>query len=169
VVTSLTLHVDAAHLIGNLVFGILFGVFLSRAVGAGVGWLASLLAGAAGNLINVYLQGPDYRSLGASTAVFGAIGILTAYQWRQQSWSDRWWLRFAPLIAGAIFLGYLGGSGERTDVLAHALGMSVGVVLGVVIAGLEPRGILRAPVQRSCGWLSLSIVAVAWAAAIAWA
>jgi membrane associated rhomboid family serine protease len=166
-VTSLTLHVDAAHFLGNLFFGLLFGVLLSRAVGAGVGWLATLLAGMAGNLVNVYVQGPDYRSLGASTAVFGTIGILTAYRWRQLAWSDRWWLRLAPPIVGAILLGFLGGSGEHTDVLAHVLGMAAGGVLGVAIAALEPRGLLRPAAQLVCGCSAIAILLAAWTTALA--
>ena len=55
-ITALTLHADIAHLAGNLVFGVAFGIFASQYFGAGVAWLSILLAGATGNWFNSYLQ-----------------------------------------------------------------------------------------------------------------
>ena len=48
-ITALTLHSGLRHLVGNLVFGAMFGLFAGRLLGPGVAWLAITLAGTLGN------------------------------------------------------------------------------------------------------------------------
>ena len=48
-ITALTLHSGARHLVGNLVFGVFFGLFAGRLLGSGVAWLAIVVAAAVGN------------------------------------------------------------------------------------------------------------------------
>ena len=75
-VTALTLHADVAHVLSN---AIAVGLFLSAVnsmLGAGIGGALVLLAGAGGNLVNAMLHGSPHVSVGASTAVFGAVGLL---------------------------------------------------------------------------------------------
>ena len=43
-ITALTLHADLRHLLGNLAFGIFFGIFAGRLLGSGVAWLAVTVA-----------------------------------------------------------------------------------------------------------------------------
>lgn len=86
--TALTLHVDPAHLVANLAFGAVFGFLAAQGLGGGVAWLSILLAGGMGNLANAWLQPPQHNAIGASTAVFGALGVLVAlslYHWRNRS------------------------------------------------------------------------------------
>jgi drug/metabolite transporter (DMT)-like permease len=45
-----------------------------------VGWLLILLTGVFGNLVNASLQLPGHIAIGASTAVFGAIGLIALYR-----------------------------------------------------------------------------------------
>ena len=47
-------------------------------LGPGVGLWLLLLAGAGGNAVTAAVHGSDHVSVGASTAIFGAIGILAA-------------------------------------------------------------------------------------------
>ena len=99
-VTALTLHVDHGHLLGNLLAGIVIGIVAAQLLGQGLAWLAILLAGALGNLIAALLRGPDYGAIGASTAVFGALGIVSAFT-RQRRWLERHlgcaaWRHWAP-------------------------------------------------------------------------
>jgi rhomboid protease GluP len=77
-ITALTLHADAAHLLGNLAFGGFFAYSVTRYLGAGFGWLAIVAAGGLGNVANGFLAGVDHRSIGASTAVFAAWGFALA-------------------------------------------------------------------------------------------
>ena len=170
-ITALTLHADWAHLVGNSAGGFLFFALVFRSFGVGLGWLAIFLSGALGNFLNALIYaGSGHNSIGASTAVFGGLGILVGCRVVQQFRLTRWkWPRFlwAPLGAGVVLLGFLGAGGERTDILAHAWGFAVGGGLGVLGAALrldERRG--SALLQRAAGWAALLAVMGAWVLAL---
>jgi rhomboid protease GluP len=137
-VTALTLHADVPHLVGNLVFGAGFGFLVGQLLGNGLGWLAILTAGSLGNLAGAWIRPLHQSSLGASTAVFAAIGVLVAAALRLAGRADRGRLqRWAPLPLGLALLGYLGTAGERTDLLAHVLGLLTGIILGLPLTRPE--------------------------------
>jgi membrane associated rhomboid family serine protease len=98
-VTALTLHSGLRHLAGNVVFGTFFGLFAGRMLGPGVAWLVILLAGAAGNTLNTLLLESSHRSIGASTAVFAALGLLAGFVWRGKLMSQERWNRGRPCVA----------------------------------------------------------------------
>jgi membrane associated rhomboid family serine protease len=162
-VTALGLHLDVAHLLSNIGFGALFGYFCAEWLGSGIAWGGILLGGALGNLISAWLHDAAHRAVGASTAVFAALGLLSAYglhlrMTAGQSWAWRW----GPLIAGVALLGFTGTSGERTDITAHAAGFVAGAVLGFLATRL-PRSLLgNRRVQRSVGAVTLGVVVLAW-------
>lgn len=166
-VTALTLHADAGHLLGNLAAGFVFGSLLAQQVGPGIAWLAILLTGVLGNLANAWLRGPEHAAIGASTALFGALGLLSGYL--RHGWRMPWRggiRRWAPLSAGILLLVQLGTSGERTDVGAHLLGFAVGVGGGLALAAAGPH-LPRGPrAQLLCGALALALLALAWALAL---
>jgi rhomboid protease GluP len=164
-VTALTLHIELAHLGGNLVFGAFFGHFVARYLGSGVGWAAIVAAGCLGNLLNAIVQAGTHRAIGASTAVFGALGLLAAYTWRRGFLDGTPWKeRIAPVIAGIALLAFTGTGGENTDVFAHLAGFLAGFGLGVLLARVripeDPR------VQAGFGALAIATVAIAWVTAI---
>jgi len=136
--TALFLHGDGPHIVGNLASGAVFGMLVSKSLGPWKGWAMILLAGTAGNAITSWVTWPeDFRSLGASTAVFGALGILSGIgiveNFREKIRMP--WLRvLAPLVAGFALLGWLGGAapGEGVDVLGHVFGFCAGVIAGVL-------------------------------------
>lgn len=165
-VTALCLHVDAPHLAGNILFGAAFGALLSQLVGNGVGWTALLLGGALGNALDAWVQPLDHVSMGASTAVFSSLGLLTALSLRlAPQLRDGRIRRWAPLVMGVALLGLLGTGGERTNVAAHALGFATGLGLGALLA---PAVRLRAPgpaVQGAAAALGIALLASAWMAA----
>lgn len=164
-ITALTLHADIAHLAGNLVFGIAFGHFAGQYFGAGVAWLVILLSGAIGNGLNSMLQSPLHRSIGASTAVFGALGLTAAYAWGRKFYpQDRWAYRLGPIVGGIALLAYTGTGGERTDVGAHITGFGSGLLMGAALSALPVARTKSA--QWAAGATALSIVAVAWALAL---
>jgi len=77
--SALFLHADWAHLLGNLVFLLIFGLPAERVMGAGRLLLLFLLGGAAANLAAVLLiAGPDRLVIGASGAVSALIGAYLA-------------------------------------------------------------------------------------------
>jgi membrane associated rhomboid family serine protease len=140
-VTALTLHADALHVLGNAISGTVFVSALQRRLGAGGAALSVLASGIAGNVANALyhrMRGLEHASLGASTAVFGAIGLLAATELvlhrpdpvRRRSWTDL----AAPIVGGFALLGALGAGGENTDLWAHFFGLAAGMVIGLVVA-----------------------------------
>src|SRR5262249_21180296 len=75
-VTALTLHADATHVLGNALASALLVTAVCQQLGPGVGLWLLLLAGAGGNAITAAVHRAGHVSVGASTAMFGAIGIL---------------------------------------------------------------------------------------------
>jgi len=141
-VTALTLHSDVVHLVSNVVAGTGFGLLVLRLYGAGLGWFLTLFAGCLGNYITALLYYPDrHLAIGASTAVFGSLGILTAsgiwmtFNQRDVRLSFPNWL--LPLVGGFILLGLLGVGEGPVDVLAHFNGFLFGGLLGLVAAGFR--------------------------------
>lgn len=164
-VTALTLHGDLAHLVGNSLFGAVFGLFLGRYLGSGAGWLLVVMAAAAGNLTNAFVQGPGFRSVGASTATFAALSLAGAYVWRRgylSGWD--WRRRFAPVFGGIAMLAYTGFGGGNTDVMAHVLGFAWGLVLGLAAGAIDARR-LGPGLQGASGAAALALVGGAWWAA----
>lgn len=162
-VTALGLHVDAAHLAGNVAFGALFVGVVCQSLGVGAGLLLTLLSGALGNLAAAALRGGAATSVGASTAVFGALGLVAALQWRRRQRRQASALRrWTPVVAAALLLGYLGASGERVDVLAHVTGFACGLVLGAVVEPRLERGQASGAVQLALGLLAAVLVAGCW-------
>jgi membrane associated rhomboid family serine protease len=131
-VTALTLHADAAHVLGNAVAGALFLAGVFRAFGVGVGALLALGAGTAGNLANAWIhRAGTHVSIGASTAVFGALGILAGRALvRGRARGARGRRAWTPVAAALALLAMIGTEGEHVDLWAHLLGLATGGVLG---------------------------------------
>ncbi len=165
--TALTLHLDTGHLLSNLGFGAFFGYFAGRLLGSGVAWASILASGIAGNFLNALLQSPQHRAVGASTAVFGALGLLAAYGWRRQSPRGvRWAQRSAPLVAGIALLAFLGTGDIRTDIVAHLTGFICGALLGAVYAHLGADIALEPRLQRRWGGVAVLLVLSGWSIAL---
>ncbi|MBL8266342.1 rhomboid family intramembrane serine protease [Steroidobacter sp.] len=167
VVTALTLHADVGHLLSNLMFGTVLGYLASRSLGNGVAWAAILVGAMMGNALDALWMPEQQRSIGASTAVFAALGILSAYAWTLESATNlRWAKRLGPLIAGVILLGFLGAGGERTDVVAHVTGFASGCLLGVGLGKTPERRFDSRVLQLATGAFTLATLAVAWMCAL---
>jgi membrane associated rhomboid family serine protease len=161
-VTALTLHADIAHALSNAVAAFLFFSAVASMVGVGLGGALVLLAGTGGNIANAFLHGSPHVAVGASTAVFGAVGMLGSLGVvrRRPSALSRWraWL---PLAAALALLGMLGSSGERVDIWAHLCGLLVGAVLGMLIALITPRT-PALHVQWTCGTAASAVLIYCW-------
>jgi membrane associated rhomboid family serine protease len=134
-VTALTLHADLRHVLSNAVSGTLFFGFVCAALGPGLGLALIVLAGAAGNFANALFHGGGHVSVGASTAVFAALGVLCALRFasrrQREPRARRVWI---ALGAGLALLAMLGTSGERVDLWAHLFGLAAGLVIGLPAA-----------------------------------
>ncbi len=161
-ITALTLHLDLEHLVGNLVFGLFFGWFAGRLTGSGVTWLAVVVAGALGNLTNALLLDPAHRAIGASTAVFAALGLMSGFVWRSGFMAqDRWGYRLGPIIGGLALLMYTGTGDENTDIGAHLWGFVYGFGGGMLLSGI--RGQLESTRRQAiAGATAIVLIAGAW-------
>lgn len=161
--TALTLHYGPAHLAANLGAGIWFGYLAGQMLGPGAAWVLIVNGGAIANLIEGLLAAGAHRSAGASTAVFTALGMLSAHSWRERrSVREHWALGWSPLVAGVVLLGWLGTAGRHTDVFAHLMGFLVGVLLGAAVAAPSAQRLLARTPQWLSGALALGSVAFAW-------
>tara|TARA_B100000614_G_scaffold46555_1_gene39639 strand:- start:39 stop:728 length:690 start_codon:yes stop_codon:yes gene_type:complete len=169
--TSLCLHGDIVHLVSNLVAGMGFAFFVARFFGAAAAWLLILLSGVLGNVLNAWVYFPEaHYSIGASTAVFGALGLLTgvglwvALTEAQESWlMPRW---FIPVFGGITLLGLTGiGDGSLhgiVDVAAHISGFMCGMLLGFLGAIFQRAFAVLERARVWVGLLTMALVAIAW-------
>lgn len=165
-VTALTLHADIGHVLANAIAGAIFLGAVCRALGLGLGCALVLLAGAGGNLVNALFQGSLHVSVGASTSVFGAVGVLGGLGLvRRRRRGARGRLAWMPIVAGLALLAMLGTGGERVDLWAHFFGFLVGGVLGILVAF----GVPRPPgsrMQWALGGATLGVVLLCWTLAL---
>jgi membrane associated rhomboid family serine protease len=167
--TALTLHADLGHLGANLAAGLVYAAFLLPVLGAGWTWLFIVLAGGAGNWLNAWgHRDVEHLSIGASTAVFGALGILVAAQCAMRTLAlgtvrAREFL--LPVGAGLGLLAYLGVGDQQTDYMAHFFGLLAGAPFGV--AGVWLRLGIRTPrpAQAALAWTAAGLLGVCWALA----
>jgi len=134
-VTALFLHADARHLLGNIAGMLIFAAPVISLSGFGMGSFMLLFAGTCGNLINAHMHQTAHLSIGASTAIMGATGLLVAFQITQKNKPIRL-NTLMPIFAGAVLVGML-SQGERTDVLAHVFGFLCGLGSGVIFFPLN--------------------------------
>jgi membrane associated rhomboid family serine protease len=165
-VTALTLHSDPAHFFSNAVIGGVFMYVFSRDLRSGPAWLLFIASGTAGNFMNAWVHGQGHRSLGASTAVFGAVAALTAFRAvEKHGYALRHTL--APAAAGLAILAFLGTGGERTDLLAHFFGFLAGLPLGAFAAVLvKTHGPPDNALNAITGFLALLFPVYAWSKAL---
>jgi membrane associated rhomboid family serine protease len=168
-VTALTLHADWLHLFSNLAIGGVFVIYLCRDLGSGLAWSLLLASGILGNLTNAHIQLPSHSSVGSSTAVFGAVGILGAIALvrHRKHLRAKWPL---PVAAALSLLALLGTEGERTDLGAHLFGFVFGFGFGLVAEWLvgyfgRPGRLLNALLALS----SAAVVLAAWWSALKFA
>jgi len=161
-ITALTMHSGLSHLAGNIVFGTFFGFLAGRLLGSGIAWFAVVITAASGNLVNILLLESTHRAIGASTAVFAALGLTAGFVWRAKLMSqERWSYRVAPIVGGLALLMYTGTGDENTDIGAHLMGFVCGFVGGVVLT--KYRKYLTDPIwQKRAAIATPAILILAW-------
>jgi len=165
-VTALTLHADLKHVLGNVIAGAVFLHIVCRAMGPGLGSLTVLAAGAGGNLVNAFFYGSLHISIGASTAVFGALGLMggmgVVRRRRHGAQGRHVWV---PIVAALAILAMLGTAGERVDLLGHLFGFLVGGGLGIIVGIM----VLRPPegrIQWALVCTTIMLIGVCWGFAL---
>jgi len=133
-ITALTLHSGFLHLLRNAAAGAFFGTLASRYIGQGTAWTAIWISGISGNLLSAFIYESNHIAVGASTAVFGALGIFITYlclRYKKMKFNKAK-MAFTFLV-GLGLLGFFGTSGENTDVIAHICGFITGSIIGIIL------------------------------------
>lgn len=180
-VTAATLHADDAHLLSNLVSGYFILNLLNHRLGIGTVMLLATLCAGLDNFLVALVSGAGHVSLGFSSVVFCALGLLAAVEtlalWRRRrEHSARLGAsprdhairlaqlrRLSPLIS-ALFVAVLVGLGEGVDVKAHFYGFGLGAALGAT-TGWLPAFLQRAPIQAFLATAACLLYALAWSLA----
>jgi rhomboid protease GluP len=163
--TALFLHADNLHILSNVISCVIFCSVVCRLYGLGLGWTLILISGIAGNLLTAFFYRSGHYSVGASTAIFGAVGLIGAWRfvfWRNHPFSGK--KAWIYLVVVLTLLGVL-GVGKNADIVAHLFGGISGCVLGVLAAKM-----IRHPLPMKLQYLlaggSAGIVAVSWLLAL---
>jgi membrane associated rhomboid family serine protease len=99
-----------------------------------------------------------HLSIGASTAVFAAVGLSAALMFRiYKKRHERSWRSWTPVAGGLALLGLMGAA-PHTDLAAHLFGFVSGLVFGVIYGRwIRPAAWL---IQLICAVLSALLVTV---------
>jgi len=158
--TALCLHADGMHAIGNALATSLLLPAVVRSLGPGLGLGLALVAGTGANLLAALIHPALHVSVGASTAIFGMIGILAALRFRlapgrRETRGGRWVIPVATLLLLTML-----GTAQGADVLGHTLGLLVGVGIGLLAA--RQQGTLPLTIQWALVGLAVGLVVGAW-------
>lgn len=160
-ITALLLHVDWPHVVSNAAGLALFGTAVASCCGWGVGWLLILIAGGCGNFLTALWYQEAHLSVGASTAVFAAVGLCAALTLgRKLKRTNRSWRTWVPLAGGLALLAFMGAA-PATDLMAHFFGFAAGAALGGVYIW-RVRHVLAWPLQLSAAGLALTLIVASW-------
>jgi rhomboid protease GluP len=125
--TSLFVHANIAHIAGNMVFLLIFGLRGEEMFSLPEYLSIYFLGGLTGNLFSLLLLPLNTPSVGASGAIFAMFGAATIYARRS----------FSQSIIGALiyafFLLFL-SSGPGVNNFAHIGGLVAGLFIGYVLA-----------------------------------
>ena len=128
--TSMFVHVNIVHLVGNMLFLFIFGLRAEDLFDVKEYLLIYFLTGLVGNLLTLsttLLLGFDMVSAGASGAIFGLFGAVTVYVRRAIGQS---------IIGALVFAFFLLviSSGPEVNNFAHLGGLVIGLLLGYMLA-----------------------------------
>ena len=125
--TSMFVHASITHLVGNMLFLLIFGLRNEEMFSFPEYISIYVLGGLTGNLLSLMFLPIDMPSAGASGAIFAIFGAATIYARRAVGRS----------IAGALMYGVfllLLSTGPNVNNLAHIGGLLAGLLIGYVIA-----------------------------------
>ena len=124
--TSMFIHASIVHLVGNMLFLLIFGLRGEEMFSLPEFLTIYLVGGLVGNILSLSF-GPNYVSVGASGAIFALFGASVIY--------GRGSVRQSILgaLVYAFFLFFI-SSGEGVNILAHLGGLVFGLLLGYLIS-----------------------------------
>ncbi len=124
--TSMFIHASIFHLVGNMLFLLIFGLRGEEMFSLPEFLTVYLVGGLFGNVLSLTF-GPDFISVGASGAIFALFGACVIYGRRSVRQS------IIGALVYAFFLFFI-NTGEGVNILAHLGGLVFGLLLGYFIA-----------------------------------
>ena len=125
--TSMFVHANIAHIAGNMLFLLIFGLRGEEMFSLPEYLSIYFLGGLTGNLLSLLLLPLNVPSVGASGAIFAMFGACTIYARRSVRQS------IIGALIYAFFLLFL-SSGVGVNNYAHIGGLVAGLVMGYVLA-----------------------------------
>jgi rhomboid protease GluP len=125
--TSMFVHADIAHIVGNMLFLLIFGLRGEEMFSLPEYLSIYFLGGLTGNLLSLLLLPVETISVGASGAIFAMFGAAIIYERRS----------FSQSVIGALIYGFfllLISSGPGVNVFAHIGGLLAGLLIGYLLA-----------------------------------
>ncbi|MCL2642705.1 MAG: rhomboid family intramembrane serine protease [Candidatus Bathyarchaeota archaeon] len=124
--TSMFIHANLMHIVGNLMFLLIFGLRAEEMFTLPEYLGIYLLGGLTGNLLSLAF-GPEYLSVGASGAIFALFGACIIYDRKAAQQS---------IIGALIFAGFLFiiNMGPNINHLSHLGGLVFGLIAGYLLA-----------------------------------
>ncbi len=124
--TAIFVHASIAHLVGNMLFLLIFGLRGEEMFSLPEFLGIYLVGGLVGNLLSLAF-GPNFISVGASGAIFALFGAIVIYSRRSVRQS------LLGALVYAFFLFFI-SSGEGVNILAHLGGLGFGLAAGYLLA-----------------------------------
>ncbi len=125
--TSMFVHASIAHLAGNMLFLLIFGLRGEEMFSLPEYLSIYFLGGLTGNLLSLLLLPLNVPSVGASGAIFALFGAAIIYARRSISQS------IIGALIYALFLLFL-SSGPGVNAFAHIGGLLTGLLVGYALA-----------------------------------
>ena len=125
--TSLFVHADIAHIVGNMLFLLIFGLRGEEMFSLPEFLSIYFIGGLTGNILSLFLLPVETVSVGASGAIFAMFGAAVIYERRS----------FSQSIIGALIYAFfllLISSGPGVNVFAHIGGLLAGLLIGYMLA-----------------------------------
>ncbi len=124
--TSMFIHASIFHLVGNMLFLLIFGLRGEEMFSLPEFLGIYLVGGLVGNLLSLVF-GPYFISVGASGAIFALFGACVIYDRRSMRQS------ILGALIYAFFLFFI-NIGENVNILAHLGGLGFGLLVGYILA-----------------------------------
>ena len=124
--TSMFIHASIVHLVGNMLFLLIFGLRGEEMFSLPEFLAIYLVGGLVGNVLSLVF-GPNFISVGASGAIFALFGACVIYGRRSVRQS------ILGALVFAFFLFFI-NTGEGVNILAHLGGLVFGLLIGYLIA-----------------------------------
>jgi rhomboid protease GluP len=124
--TSMFIHASLFHLVGNLLFLLIFGLRGEEMFSLPEFLTIYLVGGLFGNILSLGF-GPDFISVGASGAIFALFGACVIYGRRSVRQS------ILGALVYAFFLFFI-NTGAGVNIVAHLGGLVFGLLIGYLIA-----------------------------------